>query len=65
MALPSSFWLPLAGLLIVAPQPSSAAGFFASATGYALTTSDQCRLQGIALQRDLRRGEDVSTIPAR
>jgi len=46
MALPSSFWLPLAGLLIVAPQPSSAASFFASATGYALTTSDQCPSKG-------------------
>lgn len=46
MALRSAFWLPLAGLLIVAPQPSSAAGFFASATGYALTTSDQCPSKG-------------------
>jgi hypothetical protein len=48
MALPSSFWLPLAGLLTVAPQPSSAASFFAFAGGYALTTSDQCASKGTA-----------------
>ena len=48
MALPSSFWLPLAGLLIVAPQPSSAASFFAFAGGYALTTSDTCASVGTA-----------------
>ena len=40
MALPSRFWLPLTGLLIVAPQPSSAASFWAYAGGYALTNSD-------------------------
>jgi hypothetical protein len=48
MALPSAFWLPLAGLLIVAPQPSSAASFWAFAGGYALTTSDKCASKGTA-----------------
>src|ERR1700722_4822899 len=48
MALRTSFLLPLAGLLILAPQPSSAAVFFAFAGGYALTTSDKCASKGTA-----------------
>jgi hypothetical protein len=48
MALPSAFWLPLAGLLIVAPQPSSAANFWAFAGGYALSVSDKCASKGTA-----------------
>ena len=35
MALRTSFWLPLAGLLIVAPQPSSAANFLPLVAGAA------------------------------
>jgi hypothetical protein len=48
MALPSSFWLPLAGLLTVAPQPSSADTFFAFSGGYALSSSDHCASKGTA-----------------
>lgn len=40
MALPSAFWLPLAGLLIVAPLPASAASSWAYAGGYALNDYD-------------------------
>ncbi len=42
MALPSAFWLPLAGLLIVAPLPASAASSWAYAGGYTLSSSDKC-----------------------
>ncbi len=48
MALRSAFWLPLAGLLIVAPQPSSAAVFFVFAGGYALDTTRKCASVGTA-----------------
>ena len=40
MAQPSAFWLPLAGLLIVAPLPASAASSWAYAGGYALNDYD-------------------------
>ena len=40
MSLRSAFWLPLAGLLIVAPLPASAVTFWAFAGGYALTDYD-------------------------
>jgi hypothetical protein len=40
MALQSAFWFLLAGLLIVAPLPASAASSWASAGGYALNNSD-------------------------
>lgn len=46
MALRPSFWLPLAGLLIVAPQPSSADTFFVFAGGYALDTTRHCASVG-------------------
>jgi hypothetical protein len=48
MALPSAFWLPVAGLLIVAPLPASAASFWTYAGGYALTSSDHCAPKGTA-----------------
>jgi hypothetical protein len=40
MAKPSAFWFLLAGLLIVAPLPASAASSWAYAGGYALNNSD-------------------------
>jgi hypothetical protein len=42
MARPSAFWLPLAGLLIVAPLPASAATSWAYAGGSVLSNSGKC-----------------------
>jgi len=46
MALPSAFWFSLAGLVLLAPQPSSADTFFVFAGGYALDTSHHCASVG-------------------